>query len=276
MLGRSNAADLLPFLQTPVEAAADGGPGGELDGDAMMDAGGASTSGPQQVFHPGLHDVDEGEELDYDRTAYDCLHKWALDWPCLSFDIVKDSLGDQRSAFPHTAFMVAGTQAAPGEQNYISVMRLCNLTQGDHGKVCMHSAHAQAIRCCADAALAAVCFFVTPVVSAAARHVDHVQKSGKADSDDDSMSDSSDEEPEEPAQLHHRNVAARSPLNRVRCMHQQPGIVATWGENGIVTVLNISKTLTELADEEQPRPKGKNNMLQVRLPCQCCRLAVHR
>jgi ribosome assembly protein RRB1 len=95
-----------------------------------------STSDPQQVFQPGVHDVPEGEELDYDRTAYDCLHKWALDWPCLSFDICRDSLGDSRSSFPHTAYMVAGTQAAPGQKNHLAVIKLSALTQGDHGKVC--------------------------------------------------------------------------------------------------------------------------------------------
>lgn len=52
----------------------------------------------------------EDEELSYDPTAYDCLHKFALEWPCLSFDFVRDELGGPRSAFPHTVFMVAGTQ----------------------------------------------------------------------------------------------------------------------------------------------------------------------
>jgi ribosome assembly protein RRB1 len=52
----------------------------------------------------------EDEELDYDPTAYDCLHKFALEWPCLSFDFVRDELGGPRSTFPHTVFMVAGTQ----------------------------------------------------------------------------------------------------------------------------------------------------------------------
>jgi ribosome assembly protein RRB1 len=91
-----------------------------------------------QVFHPGVHHLEEGEELDYDRTAYNCLHKWSLDWPCLSFGVVKDSLGAPRSCFPHTAFLIAGTQAAPGARNYISVMKLASLTEGEHSKrVCM-------------------------------------------------------------------------------------------------------------------------------------------
>lgn len=41
------------------------------------------TNSMSQVFKPGQHGLREGEELDYDRTAYDCLHKWSLQWPCL-------------------------------------------------------------------------------------------------------------------------------------------------------------------------------------------------
>ena len=32
---------------------------------------------------PGVDDVEEGEELQYDPTAYDCMHIMSLDWPCL-------------------------------------------------------------------------------------------------------------------------------------------------------------------------------------------------
>jgi hypothetical protein len=65
---------------------------------------------PVQVWRPGVDPMAEDEELDYDPTAYDCLHKFALEWPCLSFDFVRDELGGPRSTFPHTVFMVAGTQ----------------------------------------------------------------------------------------------------------------------------------------------------------------------
>ena len=92
----------------------------------------------------------------------------------------------------------------------------------------------------------------------------HMQRQRQDSSDDDSMSEDSDDEQSETGQLHHRNIAARSPINRVRCMHQQPGIVAYWGDNAIVTVVNVSKVLSELAEEEQPRPAVKNNVLQVR------------
>ena len=54
----------------------------------------------------------DGEVLDYDPSVYDCLAAMRLDWPCLSFDVLRDHLGGPRSAYPHTLFMVAGTQAS--------------------------------------------------------------------------------------------------------------------------------------------------------------------
>ncbi|PNH11259.1 Glutamate-rich WD repeat domain-containing protein [Tetrabaena socialis] len=36
-----------------------------------------------QVWRPGIDPVDEDEELEYDATAYDCLHRFQVDWPCL-------------------------------------------------------------------------------------------------------------------------------------------------------------------------------------------------
>ena len=36
-----------------------------------------------QVWRAGTDTMQEGEALDYDPTAYDCLHQFTLDWPCL-------------------------------------------------------------------------------------------------------------------------------------------------------------------------------------------------
>ena len=38
---------------------------------------------PMQVWRAGIDPLAEDEELDYDPTAYDCLHRLQLDWPCL-------------------------------------------------------------------------------------------------------------------------------------------------------------------------------------------------
>lgn len=87
-----------------------------------------------QVWRPGVDPLGEDEELDYDPTAYDCLHKFSLEWPCLSFDLLRDGLGGPRSTFPHSLLMVAGTQAASARQNYLAVLQLADLGQGRHGK----------------------------------------------------------------------------------------------------------------------------------------------
>lgn len=40
--------------------------------------------------------MEEGEVLDYDSSAYDMFHQMTMEWPCLSFDIIPDTLGDNR------------------------------------------------------------------------------------------------------------------------------------------------------------------------------------
>lgn len=43
-----------------------------------------------------------GQELEYDSNAYDMFHKMSLEWSCLSFDIIRDNLGVQRSVVRET------------------------------------------------------------------------------------------------------------------------------------------------------------------------------
>ena len=69
-----------------------------------------------KVWRPEDHEGATGEggrpeEMEYDASAYDCLHAFSHEWPSLSFDILKDDMGDERTQFPHAFFMVSGTQA---------------------------------------------------------------------------------------------------------------------------------------------------------------------
>lgn len=50
-----------------------------------------------------------------------------LDNPCLSFDIIRDKLGDNREATPLTCYLVGGTQVEKTTQNQLIVMRLSNM-----------------------------------------------------------------------------------------------------------------------------------------------------
>jgi len=60
------------------------------------------------------------------------IHFIGVEWPCLSFDIISDNLGVQRTQFPHTIYMVAGTQAPEDNQNSILIMKLSELHSTKH------------------------------------------------------------------------------------------------------------------------------------------------
>jgi ribosome assembly protein RRB1 len=51
----------------------------------------------KRVFLPGVDSLDEDEVLDYDASAYDMYYAMTAEWPSLSFDIMKDTLGDCRT-----------------------------------------------------------------------------------------------------------------------------------------------------------------------------------
>lgn len=78
------------------------------------------------VYLPG-QPLQEGEELICDQTAYIMLHQAQTGAPCLSFDIVKDKLGDNRDTYPLSAYIVAGTQASRTHVNNLIVMKLSNM-----------------------------------------------------------------------------------------------------------------------------------------------------
>jgi hypothetical protein len=50
----------------------------------------------KEVWRPGIDTLAEGDELEYDPRAYVMYHSLRAEWPCLSFDFLKDNLGDAR------------------------------------------------------------------------------------------------------------------------------------------------------------------------------------
>ena len=74
----------------------DGEGKGAASGMQAMDLEDKDEDDVVKPFIPGRDHLAEGEELEHDSTAYELLHNLEVEWPCLSFDVLHDGLGQQR------------------------------------------------------------------------------------------------------------------------------------------------------------------------------------
>ncbi|KAJ3332797.1 ribosome biosynthesis protein rrb1 [Blyttiomyces sp. JEL0837] len=84
-----------------------------------------------RVYLPG-QELAEGEVLVADNSVYEMLHQMQVEWPCLSFDILRDNLGTGRKTFPMTTYIAAGSQAEKAKDNKIYVMKMSELHRTKH------------------------------------------------------------------------------------------------------------------------------------------------
>ncbi|KZP25414.1 glutamate-rich WD repeat containing [Athelia psychrophila] len=86
-----------------------------------------------EAFIPGMRALEKDEILEADDSVYIMRHSMNVNWPCLSFDVLRDNLGDERQRYPATAYLVAGTQADLASNNDLSVYKMSSLhrTQKD-------------------------------------------------------------------------------------------------------------------------------------------------
>lgn len=190
---------------------------GSKKGEGSSSSSNAIPSIPAKVWQPGVDALEEGEELQCDPSAYNSLHAFHIGWPCLSFDVVRDSLGLVRTEFPHTIYCVTGTQAnnAP---NSIGIFKISNIS----GK----------------------------------RRELVPTKTNNDDDMDSESSDSDDEDgevdndgPKAPV-FQVRKVFHEGCVNRIRAMTQKPNICASWGDTGHVQIWDFGSHLNALVESE--------------------------
>jgi len=161
-----------------------------------------------------------GEELEYDPSAYEMFHSMSTEWPCLSFDVVPDKLGIARTKYPHTTYLVAGTQAEKREQNKIVVLKMTNMTK--------------------------------------TRNED--DSSDEDEDDDENESTLHDVDPE----LNSLSITHDGAINRIRCMPQAPHVVATWSEEGFVSLWSIDQQLKWLDSKTAMQmPKSAGSLFKL-------------
>ncbi|KAJ1678297.1 Ribosome assembly protein rrb1 [Spiromyces aspiralis] len=79
-----------------------------------------------KVYLPG-DKLEKDEQLQVDNSAYHMLHSMNMHWPSLSFDVIPDTLGEDRSRYPHTMYLFTGSQAETSNHNDVTVMKLTHL-----------------------------------------------------------------------------------------------------------------------------------------------------
>ena len=109
--------DVAPTIRTTVKGAQ-----GEDD----------NVDAEKQMWDPLDRPLEDGETLNYDSSAYSMFHSMRPEWPCLSFDVVKDNLGAKRTKFPLTAFIVSGSQADRSDRNKLTVMKVSDMHKTQH------------------------------------------------------------------------------------------------------------------------------------------------
>lgn len=87
------------------------------------------TNAPRIYLPHRSEPLGPNETMEPDMSTYDMLHSFNVKWPCLSFDILEDDLGNERRNFPHTTYLVTGTQAQKARDNEITVMKLSGMTK---------------------------------------------------------------------------------------------------------------------------------------------------
>ncbi|KAL6067576.1 Glutamate rich WD repeat containing 1 [Balamuthia mandrillaris] len=104
----------------------------EEEGEEGASSSAAAAAAPVRAFRPGIDELAEGQVLEYDSSAYDMFHRLQVEWPCLSFDVLIDKLGYERSKYPHTVYVVSGTQADQPHNNKVQVMKASQLHKTRH------------------------------------------------------------------------------------------------------------------------------------------------
>ncbi|PVU94260.1 hypothetical protein BB561_002681 [Smittium simulii] len=100
--------------------------GSDFEDDMQVDQLEDIQEETEQVYLPG-DKLAEGETLEVDNSAYQMLHNLQVKWPCLSFDIVTDQLGENRTKFPHTMTIFTGSQADSSYKNEVYLMKMSQL-----------------------------------------------------------------------------------------------------------------------------------------------------
>jgi ribosome assembly protein RRB1 len=203
----------------------------EYNGEEPMEVD-ETKSVPVRPWNPlTCEPLEPGTTLEMDETAYKMHHSLTPEWPSLSFSIIRDNLGDNRTRFPHTVIAAVGSQAERADQNKITIMKLSDLSRtGPKNKT-------------------------TKDLEDEMMGAEYDAESDPEEEHDDDEDDDEDDVDMEPV-LEHYSLQHHGGVNRLRSMPQHPEIIASWSDTGVVNLFDISGVLQNL---ERPSTTGASS-----------------
>jgi len=187
-----------------------------------------------RVYLPGLEKLKAGEVLEHDPSAYVMLHRAEMNAPCLSFDILADDLGADRSDFPASCYVVCGTQSGgKKKEDKVMLLKMTNLTK-------------------------------------TLKEKKKKEKSGEdEESESESEDESSDEEEEEDPVMKSAMINQTGACNRIRStVINSKRFAASWSELGKVFIYDLTKPWGALAGGEAGLRDYNAQRLDARIkPC---------
>jgi ribosome assembly protein RRB1 len=225
----------------------------------------AKEQKPNEIWNDAKEPLKEDEELVYDSSAYEMLHKSNVEWPCLSIDVVvRDRSGpsglfhnkkwfpsevggalaegesyyDSRLStrihkedkFPMTVYFCGGSQAVNKSENKLYVMKWSDMHKTVH---------------------------------------EDDEISDDSEDDEDDILEKINNKFKEPI-IRYETIPHRGCVNRLRTLHGS-SVVATWNDEGEVGIYNIESALAELDKplEEAPHTEAnskKKKKKQIKKP----------
>ncbi|CAJ1035313.1 putative Histone-binding protein RBBP4 or subunit C of CAF1 complex [Leishmania shawi] len=198
---------------------------GQADSDDDDETGGAAAV---SVWRGDIDGATVGEaegcesmKLEFSNKAYDAFFQLRTEYPCLSFDVVKDNK-ENHTKYPLSTVLVCGTQADEQARNELLVLYVTNMCRTKYD-----------------------------VASDNDSEEDYIGEEDDSEEDEDDAVDE-DVNDGEPV-VHHRTIKHYGTANRVRCCPQNnpasgSQLVAVWSDAGHVQVFDIGSEVRALTD----------------------------
>lgn len=206
-----------------------------------------------KIWNEKTQPLGEDEELDFDASAYEMLHRAAVEWPCLSIDY----LLPERTQYPFENTKEWFPSGVAGNLNPADTVFDKRLNTQIHKQ----DKYPMSVYFCGGSQ--------SEVKTENKIYVmkwDQMEKTLKQD--DAPSDDSQDDEEDMMAKLaikepviRFESIPHRGAVNRIRSLHGS-SVVATWNDEGEVGVFNVASAVSELDKpltevEEQALTTGK-------------------